>query len=353
MLGQIAGAVIGGIMNRNAAKSQAAAQDRATQAQMQGYTDAREYIKDMYERGQGALDDALAAGYYRGPTYAGMDENALAGYNQMINQAGMNTADARNFANVGRGFANNYQNIYNRASQDMLGNAIDYASDSANYSPLLDAVMRDDTRNFQENTLRNNALSASASGNANSSRSAVRDAIAERAYEDRRADALTSIQNELINRSMNTQQNQLSNLTNANKNLAGVYNTGLNQMNNANTNMVTAGNAFQNDLQRQYNDNKATFEGNRDFALNTLNQYNAGILGRAPQTAGQVDPNLVDPTMAGLGGAMAGFGAGGQFGQQIMDFFTSDAPAAAPVQQPQLSYINAPAYKGFGYMGGR
>ena len=353
MWGQIAGAVIGGIMNRNSAKRQAAAQDRATEAQMQGYTDARPYITDVYERGQGALDDTLAAGYYQGPTYAGMDANALAGYNQMLDQAGTNTADATNFANIGRGFANNYQDIYNRASQDMLGNAINYASDSANYSPLLDAVMRDDTRNYQENTLRNNATSASASGNTNSSRSAVRDAIAERAYEDRRADALTSIQNELMNRSMNTQQNQISNLTNTNKNLAGVYNTGVNQMNNANTNMITAGNAFQNDLQRQYSDQKAAFEGNRDFAMNAINTYNAGILGRAPQTAGQVDPNLVDPTMAGLGGAMAGFGAGGQFGQQIMDFFTPAAPVAAPVQQPQLSYINAPAYKGFGYMGGR
>ena len=73
MFGQIAGSLIGGIFANKAAKKQAAAQDRATRLQMQGYTDARPYIQDMYKKGTDALNTALDAGYYGGPTYAGMN----------------------------------------------------------------------------------------------------------------------------------------------------------------------------------------------------------------------------------------------------------------------------------------
>ena len=123
--------------------------------------------------------------------------------------------------------------------------------------------------------------------------------------------------------------------------MAGLYNTGLNQIGNASSNMVNAGNAFQNDLQRQYSDAKANFEGNRDFQMDQYNAYNAGILGRAPQTAGQVDPNLVDPNMAGLGGAMAGFGFGNQYGGQIKDFFSNMMPAQQAPQVVQPAYGTA------------
>ena len=338
MWGQIAGAVIGGVMSNRAAKKQANAINAANQASNAGYLDAQPYIRDMYRGGTDALNSALDAGYYNGPTYAGMNNMSEAGYNQMYNTGVNASTDAANFLNTGRGFGNNYADIYGRASQDMLGNAINYASDSANYQPLLDAVMSDDRRNMDENVLRNNAMNSSMTGNTNSSRSAVMDAIAERGYEDRRAKAATDIQNSLINRSLNTQQNQLANMTNANKNLAGLYNTGMNQMNNASSNMVGAGNAFQSDLQRQYNDNRANFEGNRDFEMDMYNQYNAGILGRAPQTAAKQNPNLVDPNMAALSGGMAGFGFGQKYGGQIQDFFSNMMPAQGNAYQPAVPY---------------
>lgn len=350
MWGQIAGAVVGGVMANQAAKKQADATMAAAELNNQGYSDARPYIQDMYTGGTDALNSALGQGYYGGPTYAGMNDMSQAGYNQMYNQGMANATDAQGFMNAGRGFANNYGDIYNRASGDMVQNAINYSTDSANYKPLLDTVMRDDTRNYLENTVRNNNMVASQSGNANSSRAGVVDAIAERGYNDRRTDASTSIQNELMNRSLTAQQNQLSNMTNANKNLAGLYNTGLGQMNNASNNMVNAGSAFQQDTQGQYNDARATFEGNRDFAMQQYNDYNAGILGRAPQTAARRDPNLVDPTMAGLSGALAGFGAGGQYGQQIMDFFTPSTPTVMPAHNPYGSV--APQYMMHGSFGG-
>ena len=67
--------------------------------------------------------------------------------------------------------------------------------------------------------------------------------------------------------------------------------------------------------QGQMDADRAAFEGDRDFALDQYMKYNAGILNNAPQSAGQVPANLVDPTMAGkAGGAMSGFGFGRQFG---------------------------------------
>ena len=101
---------------------------------MQGYTDARPYILDMYKGGTEGLNNALDAGYYIGPTYAGMNNMTDAGYNQMYNTALGSSADANSFMNTGRGFANNYADIYNLASQDMLGNAVNYATNRATIS---------------------------------------------------------------------------------------------------------------------------------------------------------------------------------------------------------------------------
>lgn len=318
MLGQIAGAVIGGIMSNKAAKKQSAAMDRATQAQMQGYLDAQPYIKRMYEGGEGALNDALAKGYYGGPTYASLNDDQRAALDNQLGLSNTGFADSSGFMDAGRGFAGNYQDLYNRAGTNMLDTAVDYAAN--NSEPLLQAAMRDSYRNLTENTLPGIARGASSTGNTNSSRAGVAEAIAQRAYDDRSADTAANIQDRLINRSMTEQQNRLSNMTNANRNLATTYGTGFDLGNSATRLGLGAGGAYQTDQQNQYNDARANFEGERDFALDQYNRYNAGILGRAPQTAGQVNPNLVDPTMAGLSGAGAGFGIGGDFMNMFKGF---------------------------------
>jgi len=312
MLGQIAGAAIGGYFNNQAAKKAAGAQDRATAAQMQGYTDARPYIQDMYKGGQGALNDALAAGYYGGPTYAGLNDTQTGAVNNQIGMANTGFGDAQNFMNMGRGFGQNTQNLYNQASQDMLGNAVNYATNSDNYSGLVDSAMRDSRRNLNENTLRNIDMNAASSGNANSSRAGIAGAVAQRAFDDRQADVTSGIQSNLIDRSLNSQQSQLNNMTSANANLGNLYGTGFSQGASSNEQMLNAGGVLQKDLQNQYNNDRSNFEGNRDFAMNQYTNYNAGILNNAPQTSGQVTPNFIDPTMAGFGGAMAGYGMGGQ-----------------------------------------
>ena len=321
MWGQIAGAVIGGYMNNKAAKKAAGAQDRATAAQMQGYTDARPYIQDMYKGGQGALNDALAAGYYGGPTYAGLNDTQTGAVNNQIGMANTGFGDAQNFMNMGRGFGQNTADLYGRASGDMLGNAVNYATNPDNYSGLVDSAMRDSRRNLNENTLRGIDINASASGNANSSRAGVAGAVAARGFADREADVTAGIQDRLLGRSMDAQQSQLNNMTNANANLGNLYGTGFSQGGLSNEQMLNAGGVLQKDLQNQYSDDRSNFEGNRDFAMNQYRNFNAGILNNAPQTPGTVTPNFIDPTMAGFGGAMSGAGIGGKianyFGNRI------------------------------------
>ena len=90
-----------------------------------------------------------------------------------------------------------------------------------NTEPLLAAAMRDPFRQLTEQTLPGIDRSASATGNTNSSRAGVSEALANRAFADRSADMGASIQDRLIDRSMKAQQAQLSNMTAANKNLAG------------------------------------------------------------------------------------------------------------------------------------
>jgi hypothetical protein len=81
--------------------------------------------------------------------------------------------------------------------------------------------------------------------------------------------------------------------------------------------MGAAGDIQQKDAQSQMNADKTAFDNERDFALDAYNKYNAGILGRAPQTSNQ-QANMANPYTAMLGGATAGFGFGQQYLQPMM-----------------------------------
>lgn len=344
MFGSIAGALIGGIMSNNAAKKQAAAMDRANAMSNQGYTDARPYITDMMSRGKGALNDILATGAYSGDTYARMNPMQTAAFNNLGSFGTNAFNNAQGFMNTGQGFANNYANLYNQASQNTLSNAVNYATDPNNYQPVADAALRDARRNLEENTLRGIDVGSSMTGNTNSSRAGVADAIAARGFADREADVIAQVQNNLIDRSLDQQQNQFSNMTTANQNLAGVYNTGFDQSMAAADAMSSAGGALRQEEQNILDDNRARFERERDFEMDQLNQYNAGILGQAPRTPAGYQANYVDPKMSALGGAIGGFGLGGR----IQNYFTQAAPAQPiPAGQPG-SFLRGNYMGGFG-----
>ena len=235
----------------------------------------------------------------------------------------MNSGNAMMGNNAGFGAnANNmygqYQGMVNNAQQqDRLGNAIDYAN--ANTGSLLDTAMRDDRRNLQENTLTGIDMAASGSGNTNSSRAGIATAVANRAYDDRRADMASNIQNSLIDRSLNTQnqafadqQNALSGAMGANSAISNAYGVGLNTMGQGANFGMNAGNALQGYNQAQLNDMRQRFEDQRDFELEQRKNYQAGILGKAPNSSQNVVANMHNPMMAGISGAIGGYGKGMQ-----------------------------------------
>mgnify|MGYP003132357202 CR=1 FL=1 len=318
------GTIAGGLLAHSAARSQQKAQDAAIQAQMAGFNLAKPYISDMYKGGTEGLNYALDQGYYQGPTYAGLNQQQTDGINSMMNTGQMGANDAAGFMDIGRGFGQNYGNLYNQASQNMLSNAQQYAANNAD--PLIAQAMRDDYRNLMENTLPQAGVSSSQTGNTNSSRRGVAEAIAQRGFQDRMADTTANIQDRLMNRSLTEQQNRLANMTTANQNLGALYNQG---MQNAGANqMIQTGEMLRADEQGRMNDDRARFEGDRDFQMDLYSKYNAGILNNSPQSVGQVPANMVDPLSATVGGMMSGYGFGNQLGAQF-------APMQPAVMQAQ------------------
>ena len=320
MWGQIAGAVIGGVMGNRGARKGAAAQNAATAASMAGFNQYKPHVDANLAGGQTALDGVLAAGNYGGPTYAGPHPfssntaTAMGGAGGAMINRGAGMMDR--FA----GFGDNSQDIYGQygAMADAAGNtdrlavAQQYALN--NSQPMIDAAMRDDRRNLQENVLPAINQGASASGNTASSRAGVAEAVANRGYDDRRADVTAGINDAFTARSLgqqNTQFNQqgsaLQGAGSANNAIRSAYSDGLNTMGEGANFGMNAGNVLQGYDQAAFDDARARFEGNRDFALNQRKDYMSTMLNRAPNNP-SVQPNNFDPTMSGISGAMTGFG---------------------------------------------
>ena len=357
MAGQIAGSVIGGVMANKAAKKQASAQDAAMKMQMQGYTDARPYIQDMYSGGTDALNASLATGTYQGPNYAGINNMQNTGLNNQFGFGNNAYNNANSMMNATGGFADNYANLYNTAGQDRTATATNYAN--ANSRPLVDRAMRDSTRMLEEDTLRNIGMGASATGNTNSSRAGIAEAVAGRDYMDRAADVSAGIRSDLMDKSFREQDASFNNMMNANKGMGASYMGAFGMGNTGVGNMINAGGAFQKDDQNTYDAQKAKFDADRDFAMQQYNSYNAGILCRAPQTSGTVRPNLVDPTAAAMGGAYAGSGMGQKLGNAFGSFFNqSPSVTVAGSNGPNTGFNfggmgnRSPYLYGDGYGGG-
>jgi hypothetical protein len=325
MWGQIAGAVLGGGMSYLSSKQDRKNQAAQNDALMAGFNQYKPYVDNNLKGSEGALNNVLDTGAYQGQTYAGPNAFQTGTANSMGNfgMGMMNSGNAMMGNNAG--FGNNANNMYgqyqgmvnNAQQQDRLGNAIDYAN--ANTGSLLDTAMRDDRRNLQENTLTGIDLAASGSNNMNSSRAGIATAVANRGYDDRRADMASNIQNSLIDRSLNTQnqafadqQNALSGAMGANSAISNAYGVGLNTMGQGANFGMNAGNSLQGYDQAQLNDMRKRFEDQRDFELEQRKNYQAGILGKAPNSSQNVVANMNNPMMAGISGAMGGYGKGMQ-----------------------------------------
>tara|TARA_B100000767_G_scaffold124816_1_gene118954 strand:- start:420 stop:1412 length:993 start_codon:yes stop_codon:yes gene_type:complete len=325
MWGQIAGAVLGGGMSYLSSKQDRKNQAAQNDALMAGFNQYKPYVDNNLKGSEGALNNVLDTGAYQGNTLAGPNAFQTGTANTMGNFGTnmMNSGNAMMGNNAG--FGNNANNMYGQyqgmanaaQQQDRLGNAINYANQ--NTGSLLDTAMRDDRRNLQENTLTGIDNAAMGSGNMNSSRAGIATAVANRAYDDRRSDMASNIQNNLIDRSLNTQnqafadqQNALSGAMGANTGIANAYGVGMNTLGEGANFGMNAGNSLQGYDQTQLNDMRQRFEDQRDFEMQQRTQYNAGILGKAPNSSQNVKANMHNPMMAGISGAMGGYGKGMQ-----------------------------------------
>jgi len=314
------GAIIGGAMGLMGANKQAKAQDAATAAQMAGFKQYEPYVDANLSGSQAALGGVLETGAYTGQTLAAPNDFQTGTATNMGNIGGnlQNSGYAMmgntsGFGSNANSLFNQYQGMAQAAQADRLGTAMDYAS--ANANPLVDAAMRDDRRNLQENTLTGINLAASNSGNMNSSRAGVADAVANRAFDDRRADVALDVQDRLIDRSLAQQSQQFSDRGNAlqgagmaNEGIQNAYTQGLNTLGQGANFGMNAGNSLQGYDQAALMDAQAAFERQRDFEMQQRQGYQSGILGKAPSNVGTITANKVDPFQAAMGGAMGGFG---------------------------------------------
>ena len=351
---QAFGSIAGGLLGRSSAKSQMSAINEMNRLNREGFELAKPYIKRMYEGGASGLDNILDKGYYTGATYAGLNpiqEQAARGLTA-FGQA--NAGEGQRLMDQSRGFGQNYADIFNRASTGGMSAAQDYALN--NSDPLVQAAMRDSTRQLQEQTLPGINRQASMSGNVNSSRAGVADALAQRAYDDRLADVRANVQDQLMARSLSQFNSDLRNQQAANDALKTTYGVGFN-MTPAALGMIGRGEGIlQSDQQMELDAARQAFEGQRDFDMNAYQNFGAGILGRAPMSPGMsAAANMYNPAMSGLMGAMQGFGAGGKLADSGFSFgnlFSS--PTVAPVSNAGFSgYGSFGMPGGYGYDAGR
>lgn len=315
--GNILGALIGAGGSMAAANKQKDAMDKATDANMAGFNLSRPYLEQLYGGAGSAYTDYLNKGPYQGNTLAGPNPYATGAYNQIGGMSGGLMDNAFNMANTGAGFGSNYQNLYNKAvGGGALNEASQYALD--NKDALVDAAMRDDVRTLNENTLTGINKAASGSGNVNSSRAGVADALANRAVDDRRGYLDTVVQKDLRNQYLGQYNTDNKAAMAANAGLANAYTTGMGGIGTSADYGTGAGNALSAYDQAALNDAKSRYNEDLNFGFNALNNF-GGVMSGAPTSVSGIQPNYVDPTAAGVGGAMAGWGAGGKFGNWMQN----------------------------------
>lgn len=305
-------AINGAVQGRKSAKEQRAAIQEQRDNEMKSYNFSEPYIQRSYDRSEAALNSSLEAGTYGGKTYADMDPFSTAGNNFMGNAGMAQGSNSFDMANASAGFANNYQDLYDRSSQDRMGAAQEYALGTS--QPLIDAAMRDERRQLNEQTLPGINRQASGQGNMNSSRAGIAEAVANRGYQDRYADTSAAIYDTQAQRHMGMQQNQFNDAMSANAGLYQGFGAGMDGINSAGGMMVGAGNNFRNYQQGALNDNRDYFNRNRDFALDQNIKYKKGILSDADYTSSSIDavekPNTM---MSTIGGFQSGYGMGNDF----------------------------------------
>jgi len=327
MVFAIGATLIGAGVGLYGANKASKSQDAATAASLAGFKQYEPYVDANLSGSQAALGGVLETGAYGGQTLAGPNDFQTGTATNMGNIGGNLQNSGYAMMNTNAGFGTNANQLYNQfqglsqnAQRDRLSSANQYAMD--NMDPIVAAAMRDDRRNLQENTLTGIDLAASGTNNMNSSRAGVAEAVANRGYDDRRADVRSQVMDSLRTQSLNQQNQQfvdqsnaLTNAGNANTAISNAYNSGMNTLGEGANFGMNAGNALQGYDQSALNDQQAAFERQRDFELQQRKGFQSDVLGKAP-SAPTVTPNLYNGVQGAISGGMQGFGFANQYAQQ-------------------------------------
>lgn len=321
----IGSAVVGGIAANSAAKKNAAAIDRANEQNNQYINAAMPYIEDQLGNVSGFYNDMMEKGPYTGAYYAGPNDMQTAANNAMYGMGMNNMTYGQNLMNQAGGFAGNASSLFDQYSSmadrpDMMSKATDYATNNMN--PIVDAMMRDSTRQLNEQTLPGINKAASGSGNTNSSRAGVADALANRAYDDRMADVRSDVFNSLRNASLTQSNNEFNQSMNAlrgagaaNSTLGNAFTTGANVATSGGNMALGAGNNQNTWDQGQINADRGNYDYLNNYGYNLGKDYMGFLTGN--NVTGNYQTNMVNPNQSFLGGALAGAGAANQLGFSI------------------------------------
>ena len=313
----IGGSVLGAAGGYFGGKQSAESQKYAADTQAEGFRFHKPYLERSYDSAEGYLGDSIGQGTYQGQTYANQNPYSAAGNNYMGNMGLMGAQGAFDITQAGQGFGQNYKDIYDASQGDRMQTAQDYALN--NSGGLVDAAMRDDRRNLQENTLTGINQGASGSGNMNSSRAGVAEAVANRGFDDRRADTTSMINRDLMDQSLGQQNQQFKDQMLANQGMQQSYSQGINAMGAMGDFMTGAGSNLRGFEQGYMNDQQNRFQNDRDFALNQQIKYQQGILGNAVNNSPQ---NPVQQTASPLAGAFGGAMQGASAGMGFSDWYS-------------------------------
>lgn len=335
----IFGSIVGGIGGKKAAQFDREQIEEMNRLNNQYYNYLYPKMTGNIDRVEGDFDTMYETGPYTGDMFAPANDRMMNTNDQMYNFGQDQFATGNRLMNENAGFGQNNRDLYgnftdlaNRGtamfdanqSANPMADAAAYAQ--SNMSPIVKAMMRDDRRALEEQTLPGINMNASGTGNVNSSRAGMADAIAQRGFDDRRADVSTDVFNSLrdaklaedarkFNRgldSISAAGSQFGNAATANRAIGDVYRTGSDA---AATGLNTSFGAGTNNRrfdQEQIDANKALFDYNTGYNYNLGKDFGGFLSGSQMPVNANYQLNSASPMAGMLGGAQAGYGMANQ-----------------------------------------
>lgn len=297
MIGSTAASTLGGLFGGDKKKNKTTI-DFLNKPQMQR----------VQEGADVALSEAERMGPYQGDYYAGFNPlqrdavQRTAGFSDANAGLGQGLVfDGQALKDQGLAIGSNAQSIFDQAmsrSPEAAREAAMGEATGGRTQSLIDAALRDTTRQLTEQTLPGIQDGITATGNRNSSRAGAAEAVATRGAQDRMADVSAQIRQNAYDQALSddyrrtVSNDQLA--LGSNSQLGSVYDrgvgtiqTGINTEQGLNSSLMGAGTALQGNDQLRLEADRARFDDMRFDGFNILDRYNQTIGGPQGIQTGQ------------------------------------------------------------------